>query len=126
MLKLAFEYLTDSYSLLENPIDDYIIMGVVGVIAFWIAYHIVGWFYQTDMIEGWEVGHILHWVIRLIVFVIIYYAVATAIRIYHWIVGVPVYVWGIVAAVAVTISILIAGIKLILYRNEHKEEKKRV
>lgn len=126
MLKFTFEYLTDSFSLLENPIDDCIIMGAVGVIAFLIAYNIVGWFYQTDIIEGGEAGHILHWIIRLIVFVIIYYAVATAIRIYYWIAGVPVYVWWIVAAAAVTVSILIVSIKLIIYRNEHKREKERV
>lgn len=30
MLKILFQYLTDSYALLENPVDNYIIMGVVG------------------------------------------------------------------------------------------------
>lgn len=98
MLKLAFEYLIDSYSFLENPIDNYIIMAVVGFVAYLIAYNIVGWFYRTDMIDGRGAGHILHWIIRFIVFVAMYYVVATVLRIYKWIIGVPLYVWWIVIA----------------------------
>lgn len=52
MLKILFQYLTDSYALLENPVDNYIIMGVVGGIAFLVAYSIVGWFYDEDLISG--------------------------------------------------------------------------
>lgn len=33
-MKFLFEYLTDSFSLLDNPIDDYVIMAVIGVIAY--------------------------------------------------------------------------------------------
>ena len=38
MLKVLFRYLTDSYALLENPVDNYIIMGTIGIVAFLIAY----------------------------------------------------------------------------------------
>lgn len=93
MLKLAFEYLTDSYSLLENPIDNYIIMAVLGFLAYLIAYRIVGWFYSTDIIDGRGAGHILHWMIRFVVFVAIYY---------------------VVAGIAVTVTIT----KLVLHRKE--------
>lgn len=95
MAKLLFQYLTDSYALLENPVDNYYIMGVVGVISFIIAYGIVGWFYDGNLISGSSAGSILHWTIRFIVFVVIYYAVATGIRIYKWIVELPTYVWWI-------------------------------
>ncbi len=95
MLKALFQYLTDSYALLENPVDNYIIMGVVGIVAFLIAYRIVGWFYDEDIISGSRVGSILHWIIRFIVFVAIYYVVATVIRIYKWITGLPLYMWWI-------------------------------
>ena len=49
VLKVLFQHLTDSYALLENPVDNYIIMGVVGVIAFLVAYSLVGWFYDEDL-----------------------------------------------------------------------------
>jgi hypothetical protein len=48
MLKLAFEYLTDSCSLLENPIENYMIMAMVGVVAYVIAYDVVGVLYHED------------------------------------------------------------------------------
>lgn len=73
-------------------------MTVVGFIACIIDYRVVGWFYHADFIEGRGVGHVMHWIIRLFVFLIICYVVAIAIRIYKWI-GVPVYVWRIVMAV---------------------------
>lgn len=50
MLKLLFQHLTDSYALLETPVDNYIIMGVVGGIAFLAAQNIVGWFYDENLI----------------------------------------------------------------------------
>lgn len=118
MLKLAFEYLTDSYSLLENPIDNYIIMAVVGFVAYLIAYNIVGWFYSADMIDGRGAGHILHWIIRFIVFVAIYYVVATVLRIYKWIAGVPMYVWWIVIASVIGLVVGVVIVKLVLHRKK--------
>lgn len=49
ILKLLFQHLTDSYALLENPVDNYI-MGVVGGIVFLVAYNIVGWLYDENLI----------------------------------------------------------------------------
>lgn len=98
MLKLAFEYLTESYSLLEDPTSNYIIMAIVGVLAFAIAYLIVGFLYDADMIDGSMIGNILHWIIRVFAFLMIYYAMATMLRIYRWIKSVPAYVWWLVFA----------------------------
>lgn len=113
MLKLLFQYLTDSYALLENPVDNYIIMGVVGFIAFLVAYRIVGWFYGENLIGSSGAGSILHWIIRFIVFVAIYYVIATLIRSYKWIVGVPIYVWWIVLTLIIAIVVGVLIIKLI-------------
>lgn len=51
-LKLLFKYLTYSYALLENPVDNHIIMRVIGFIAFFVAYSIVGWFYGENLISS--------------------------------------------------------------------------
>ena len=97
-----------------------IIMAVVGFAAYLIAYNIVGWFYRTDMIDGRGAGHILHWVIRLIVFLAIYYAVATIIRIYKWVIGIPMYVWWIVAVVVGVAVILIIATRCFFNRRKLK------
>ncbi len=118
MLKLLFEFLTSSFSLSENPISNYIIMAVVGYIAFLMAYNIVGWFYYTDIIEGKGVGQILHWVIRLFIFVIIYLIAAVAIRIYKWVMGIPMYVWWVVMIIIIGIILIVAIANLILNRKD--------
>ena len=118
MLKLLFEFLTSSFSLSENPISNYIIMAVVGYIAFLMAYNIVGWFYYTDIIEGKGVGQILHWVIRLFIFVIIYRIAAVAIRIYKWVMGIPMYVWWVVMIIIIGIILIVAIANLILNRKD--------
>lgn len=116
---MIFEYLTDSYSLFDNPIYNYIIMAIVGWVAYLIAYNVVGDLYCLHFIRGREIGSFLHWFIRLIVFVAIYYTVATAILICKWVMGVPTFVWWIVLAVIVGIDILIVGVGLILKRKEN-------
>lgn len=86
----------DSFSLLENPLDDYVIMAIIGIVAYGIAYSLVGKLYHYDIIDGRGVGQIMHWIIRLVVFVIIFYLVATAIRIYNWFVALSKYKWWII------------------------------
>lgn len=98
-MKYLFEYIVDSFSLLENPLDDYVIMAIIGTIAYGIAYSLVGKLYNYDIIDGRGAGHVLHWIIRLIVFVIIFYLVATAIRIYNWFMELPNYKWWIIGFV---------------------------
>ena len=125
MLKFIFEYLTDSYSLLENPLDNYIIMAVVGFVTFLIAYAIVGWLYEMHMIEGSGVGSILHWSLRLVIFVGINYAVATAIRVYKWLTGIPTYIWWILITAMVGIAVIVIIVKIVLYRKSEFADKKR-
>ncbi len=122
MLKFMFEYLTNSFSLLENPVDNYIIMAVVLGIAYLIAYNIVGWLYHVDVIEGRSAGRVLHWVIRFIVFLILYYLFATIIRIYKWIISVPKTIWLIVMIFMFGIA-GVAGIIKFIFNRKGKGEK---
>lgn len=117
-MKFLFEYLTDSFSLLENPLDDYVVMAIIGVIAYAIAYSLVGKLYSCDLIDGRGAGHFLHWIIRLIVFVVIFYVAATAIRVYSWFHGLPDYKWLIIAGTVVGVAALIIVVKLMLNRRE--------
>ena len=122
-LKYLFEYIVDSFSLLENPLDDYVVMAIIGIIAYGVAYSLVGKLYNYDIIDGRGAGHILHWIIRLIVFVIIFYLAATAIRIYNWFVALPNYKWWIIG-LAMGGSIVIYGLcKVHSYRKRVLQEQ---
>lgn len=123
-MKYLFEYLTDSFSLLESPLDDYVVMTIIGIIAYSIAYGLVGRLYKDDVIDSRGAGHVLHWIIRLIVFVIIFYLAATAIRIHNWFMNLPSYKWWIIGLV-IGVAIFICGLyKFHLLRKRDLNEQR--
>lgn len=116
-MKLMFEYLTSSFSLFDNPIKDYVFMTIIGIIAFRVAYSVVGDFYSLGLISGRESGHMLHWIVRFIVLAVIFYVFATIIRIYRWFSSLPDYKWWVVGAIA---ALVIIGRCLIKYFFQEK------
>ena len=101
-MKALFEFITESYSLLENPIEDWILMSVIGSLALIIAYGVVRKLYCVGIISGRDAGHFFHWVIRFFVFAAIYYAFAVLIRVYVWFDKLPEIKWWIIGGGAVT------------------------
>lgn len=75
MLKVIFEIFTLPFSLFDNPIENYIAMGIIGYIAYKIAYSEVG----KLRLRG-EGGSIAHWTIRAIVFIVIWFICCIVIR----------------------------------------------
>ena len=120
MLKLIFQFITESYALHENPVDNNILMALVGSIAFFTAWKIVGSLYNGGIISGSNEGKLAHWIIRTFVFIGIYYIFAILIRIYKWILCVPKYVWIILTVVIIVILISILILK---YLNKRKQIK---
>lgn len=117
-MKYIFEYLTDSFSLLDNPLDDWVIITIIGVIAYIIAYRSVGYLYRLDLIAGREAGHVLHWIIRLIVFVFIFGIATVVIRICHWFNGLPDYKWWVIGIVIVFLIVGKYVVNHIIYKKE--------
>ena len=121
-MKYLFEYIADSFSLFENPLNNYVAMAIIGVIAYRIAYSLVGRLYILDIIDGRVAGHILHGSIRLIVFTIFFCLVATAIRIYNWFMELPIYKRWIIGFV-IGVSIFVYGLhKFHLFRRRNLTE----
>ncbi len=91
IFSFIFDRLTDPLGL---PIEWYwecIILAVVGLAAYIIAYRAVGDLYSDGWIDGGTVGSVLHWVIRLITFIIIWavtYGVIWLVRFItaHWVI----------------------------------------
>jgi hypothetical protein len=99
MLKLIFTFVTDQFTLFDNYLYNYISMGIIGIIAFAIAYGIVGRLYDDGMISGSGIGSVLHWTIRLIVCTALFLCVSFVIWVVKLILSIPIYVWLIVAGV---------------------------
>ena len=117
-MKLIYEYFTNSLALLDNPIDNWMVMSIIGVLAYLIAFKVVGKLYIFDVISGRLAGHILHWIIRLFTFVIIFCMTAVAIRIYYWFNGLPDYKWWIISAVIAFLFIGKCVLNYILYKKK--------
>ena len=72
MFKFVFELLTDPLWLPIDWIYEYIILGVIGVIACRFAYNTVGNLYNSEMIYGRFSGSLFHWIIRLFAFCLLW------------------------------------------------------
>lgn len=68
MKKMFFELLTSPLTISDNYFVNYIIIGLIGIIAFKVAFKIVG-----DIGLFGEVGATLHWIIRFVTFFLLWF-----------------------------------------------------
>lgn len=81
MKKFFFDLITSPFSLFENPIYDYLAMALIGAVAFVIAYRTVG-----ELGLRGEAGSIAHWIIRFIVFSVIWLICCLLIKIVYYVI----------------------------------------
>ena len=113
MFKFIFEILTDPLGLPIEWYWEYLILAVIGAAAYAVAYRCVGDMYSGGMIDGSKSGSFFHWLIRLILFVILWavtYGIIAAVKLLtdNWvlvlsILGGVVAVVGIVAIAAIIV-----------------------
>lgn len=85
IFKFMFERLTDPLGLPINPLYEYAILGVIGLIAYAIAYRKVGDMYHGGLIDGRTAGSFFHWLIRLFLFVVMWLAIYGVIQGYYFV-----------------------------------------
>lgn len=72
VFSFVFDRITDPLGLPIEWYWEWIILAVVGIAAYIIAYRAVGDLYSDGWIGGSTAGSVLHWIIRLIAFIIIW------------------------------------------------------
>ena len=72
VLSFLFDRITNPLGLPIAWYWEWIILAVIELAAFAIAFGAVGNLYADGMISGSTAGSVLHWIIRLIVFVVIW------------------------------------------------------
>lgn len=107
ILKPLFDILIGDVAVMDNVLYNYLIMLVVGEIAFRFAFSLVGDAYDIGLISGKSAGSILHWIIRLVIYVVIAYLLRGGIWLYIFVIGVPHWVWWILVGIVVTTMILV-------------------
>ena len=106
ILKPLFEILTGEVAVCDNILLNYVIMLGVGEIAFQAARSLVGDAYRAGMINGKSAGSILHWIIRLLIYVVIAYLLRAVIAIYLFFASIPGWVWICVVGIASSLLIV--------------------
>lgn len=119
VLKFLFEFVTEQFSLFENILYNYIAMVAVGFIAFSIAFRMVGTLYRLDIIDGKFIGSLLHWIIRLIVFVVLIMFVSIVILFIKIIIAFQTWMWF--ALLAIGVIGMIAYIARKKYMNNYQK-----
>lgn len=85
IFKFLFERATDPLGLPINAFYEYIILAVIGAVAYSIAYSKVGDMYHGSLISGRTEGSFFHWLIRLILFVGLWLLAYGAIQGYYFV-----------------------------------------
>ena len=85
IFKFLFVRATDPLGLPINAFYEYIILAVIGAVAYGIAYSKVGDMYHGSLISGRTEGSFFHWLIRLILFVGLWLLAYGAIQGYYFV-----------------------------------------
>ena len=99
ILKPVFDILTGDVVVCGNILYNYLILLIVGEIAFRCAYCFAGDAYRFGIINGRAAGSILHWTIRLLIYLGVAYLLRIGIWIYHFVMRIPGWVWLVVLAI---------------------------
>lgn len=110
ILKPLFDVLTGDVTVMNNILYNYLIMLAVGEIAYRVAWDFVGDLYRIGMIDGKASGSIIHWIIRLIFYVVCAYFIRIGIWLYEFVVDVPHWIWWILLGITVAIVIVVISI----------------
>jgi len=118
MKKFLFNFITAPLGL---PIDwywEYLILAGVGVLAYGIAFSIVGIMYDKGLISGRGTGSVFHWLIRFVCFVFLWAFIYGIIKLVRWLIE----YWVIILAVAgvLLMSAIIISITIKLLQKKRK------
>ena len=124
MFKFIFDLLTDPLGLPIEWYWEYIILFVIGAVAYAVAYRCVGDMYSGGMIDGSTSGSFFHWLIRLILFVILWAVTYGIIAAVKWLTDNWVLVLSILGGVVAAVGI--AAVVAIIVRKQKKKVRTEV
>lgn len=85
ILSFIFDKFTDPLTLPVEPWKEWVILSIIGLIAYVASFRIVGDLYDAGDISGSLIGSILHWTIRLLIFVPVWFVTYWIIVIGQWV-----------------------------------------
>ncbi len=117
-MSFAFDKLTDLLELPLFPLWEWVILGIIGAIAYRLAFASVGDMYSDGMISGRTAGSVLHWILRFVYFVVMWAVVNGAIRVGMWLLK----NWILIGTMATWIGLLLLFSRINMqYRKQIRE-----
>lgn len=121
VFSFIFDKFTDPLTLPIEPLYEWIILGVVGLIAYAASFRIVGDMYDSGSISGSIsgsfLGSLFHWIIRLLIFVPIWFVVYWVIVIAQWIIAHWILVLSVLGGLTILTIAIIGAIHYFNNRN---------
>jgi len=111
-MKQIYELITYPLSVIENPFYDFILLTIIGLISFVVAWNFVG----ESGIRG-KAGSILHWTVRLIIMVIFTTITSILIKFGIYLYNNPIKVCAMFFLIIMTLGVLF------VIKQAKKEEK---
>ena len=120
IFKYVFERITDPLGLPINALYEYIILAVIGAVAYGIAYSKVGDMYHGGLISGRTEGSFFHWLIRLVIFVGLWLLTYGAIQGYYFVTSNWQIVLMIAGSVAGAVILCILAVTTMRFFKKHR------
>ena len=124
MFKFIFDLATEPLGLPIEWYYEYVILAVVGFIAYIIAFRCVGSMYREGFIRSRDAGSFFHWLIRLIFFVIIWAITYGVIAFVKWFCANWILVLCVLGGIVLLAAIIAITISFIKKKNTSSEESK--
>ena len=108
-IKQIFDILIDPLGLPINCILEYVILGVIGEIAYRKAYSYIGELYRRKIICGKTEGKIAHWVSRFLIYVPLWVVARFLIFVAKWIKYNPwtaIFVFATITIISIVVVII--------------------
>ena len=118
ILKPIFEILTGDIVVCDNLLANYILLLIVGEIAYRLSFKLVRVAYQSSVIHGKAIGSLLHWGLRIPFYIVTAYLIYGVIKLYEFIAAIPLWlIWTILG-----IAVIILSFLLLLAKRSRKTE----
>lgn len=118
-MKQLYEMLTYPLSIIEDPFWDFVLMTIIGSLAFIVAWNFVG---ETG-IRG-KAGSILHWTVRIIVMFLLCFITSLVIKLVIFIYNIPLVTWLAIGIAMLLILLIVIVLKFTLFSKKEKKKNK--
>lgn len=115
-MKQLYELLTYPLSIIEDPFWDFVLMTIIGLLSFIVAWNFVG---ETG-IRG-KAGSILHWTVRIIVMFLLCFITSLVIKLVVFIYNIPLVTWLAICIIVLLILLIFIVLKFTLFCKKEKK-----